>query len=333
MTAAAKDRKVRVAVVGAGDQANHVHYPSLASMGDVEIAAVCDIDPERLAATADRYGIEKRYGEDRDPKAYRRMIEDVAPDAVYVIGLPNIMYDLWIWCLQQKLNLFIEKPMGVNLHAARNLARLAEENGCITQVCFQRRATPMVVKLREECLKRGPIFHALCMFIKCNIVPYVELRDRLIDDGIHAVDTVRWMCGGEVAAVHSITQRIRVADNNYIGALVEFSTGAVGALLTCWASGRRIFKVEMHAPGIWVDAEHEGKGIVYADGDVKGVVHDTKEVAGGGEFWRYAGFLAKHREFIDCVKSKSPPGSSFSDAVKTMELAETILAQGLLEGR
>ena len=326
-------KKLRIAFVGAGWEANYVHYPSLAAMDDVEIVALCDIDPERLHETGDKYAIEKRYGEDRDPLAYRKMIEDVAPDAVYVIGQPNIMYDLWVWCLQQKQNLFIEKPMGVNIHAARNLAHLAEEAGVVTQVCFQRRITPMVVKLREQCLERGAIYHALCMFVKCNIAHYTELRDRLIDDGIHAVDTIRWLCGGEAANVCSVTQRINVPDNNYVGAMIEFDNGCVGVLLTCWASGRRIFKCEMHAPGIWVDAEHEGRGVVYADGDVEGVAYDSKEVAGGDEFWRYAGFLAKNREFLDCVRNGSQPGSNFSDAVKTMELAETILAQSLLEGR
>jgi len=326
-------KKLRVAMVGAGGQANYVHYPCLAELDDVEIAAICDIDPERLHATADKYEIDKRYGDDKNPVVYRKMIEDVAPDAVYVIGLPNIMYDLWVWCLEQGLNLFIEKPMGVNIHDARVLAALAEQHDCVTQVCFQRRSTPMVVQLRDECLKRGPIFHARCMFVKCDIQHYTPLRDRLIDDGIHAVDTIRWLCGGEVVAVHGVTQRIQVPDNNYASALIEFDNGCVGVLLTTWATGRRIFKVEMHAPGIWVDAEHEGKGIVYADGDVEGVVHDTKDIAGGDEFWRFTGFLAKHREFLDAVRGGTAPSSNFSDAVKTMELAEMILAQSLLEGR
>jgi len=189
------------------------------------------------------------------------------------------------------------------------------------------------VKLYKECLKRGPIYHARCVFFKNNIVHYKELRDRLIDDGIHAVDTIRWLCGGEVVNLSSVTQRIDVPDNNYVAAMVEFDTGAVGMMVTCWASGRRIFKAEMHAPGIWVEVEHEGKGVVYADGDTEGVVHDSKEVAGGEEFWRYAGFLAKHREFLDAVRKRKPPASHFGDAVKTMELAEMMVAQSLLDGR
>jgi virulence factor len=45
-------KRVRVAVIGAGSMANNVHYPSLASMPDVQIAAISDIDSERLNATA-----------------------------------------------------------------------------------------------------------------------------------------------------------------------------------------------------------------------------------------------------------------------------------------
>ena len=44
--------KVRVAMVGAGGMANGVHYPSLASFDDVEIAAICDLDEKRLNETA-----------------------------------------------------------------------------------------------------------------------------------------------------------------------------------------------------------------------------------------------------------------------------------------
>jgi predicted dehydrogenase len=317
-------RKVRVAMVGAGSMANAVHYPSLASFEDVEFAGICDLNEERLNATADKYGIERRFTD------YRSMVEEVAPDAVYVIGDPDVMYPLWIWCLEQRLDLYIEKPMGFTAHQARTLARLAEKNGCITQVSFQRRTCPMVVKLREECLKRGPITHAVCEFYKCDIRPDIGPRGRLMDDGIHALDTIRWMCGGEVRRVLPIVRRVGVPDVNFLAALFEFDTGATGVVATSWSSGRRIFRVQMHAPGVCVEAEHEGKGVLYADGDTSGVWYDTREVAGSDQLWGYAGFRDKNREFIDCVRSRRLPGSHFGDAVKTMELADRILAMDLL---
>jgi len=321
-----RPRKVRVAMIGAGEMANSVHYPALASFDDVEFAAVCDIDDERLSATAERYDIERRYSE------YQRMIEDTSPEAVYAIGQPDEMYKIWMWCLERGLNLYIEKPMGITLHQARALAYTAEKNHCITQVSFQRRSCPLVVMLREECLRRGPIVQGVCAFYKCSVEPYLLARDRLTDDGVHAVDTLRWMCGGEVVGVESVSKRVSVPDINMIVGMLHFDNGAEGVLMTNWASGRRIFRVEMHSPGVCAEAELEGKGRLYADGDTKGVEYDTREVAGSQELRVFGGFEAKNREFIDCVKSGRLPGSHFGDAVKTMEVVETILAQATLRG-
>jgi virulence factor len=320
-------KQVRVAMIGAGGMANSVHYPSLASFDDVEIAAICDLDMQRLIGTADKYGVERRYSD------YRRMVEETAPDAVYAIGQPHLMYDIWTWCLQHGLNLYIEKPLGITLHQARSLAYLAEKNGCITQVSFQRRTCPMVVMLRDECLKRGPIVHAVCTFYKCSPQAFLGARDHMMDDTVHAIDTLRWMCGGEVGDIQSVTRQVGVPDINFITALLQFDSGATGVLLNSWTSGRRVFRVEMHAPGICAEAEHEGKGYLYAEGDTRGVEYDTRQVAGSDQNFVYGGFQAKNREFIDAVRSGHQPGSSFPDALKTMEVAEKILAKALLAGQ
>jgi len=321
--------KVRVAMIGAGGMANAVHYPSLASFEDVEIAAICELDPERLQTTADRYGVKGRYLSQRFDD-YREMVREVNPDAVYAIGHPNIMYPIWQWLLENGRNLYVEKPMGTSAHQARSLAHLAEKHGCITQVSFQRRSCPMVMQLHAECLKRGPITHAVCEFYKCMQTPYLEARDHMMDDGVHAIDTLRWMCGGEVVEIQSIARRIGVPDINFFTVMLRFDNGATGVLLNSWTSGRRIFRVQMHAPEICAEAEHEGKGALYADGDTKGVWYDTRDVAGSDQLHVYGGFQNKNREFIDAVKGIGRTSSPFSDAVKTMEVADKILAQDLL---
>lgn len=322
----AKDR-VRVAMIGAGGMANGVHYPSLASFDDVEMVAVCDLDPARLNTTADTYGIEKRYTN------YRTMIEECAPDGVYAIGQPHIMFDIWMWCLRQGQNLYIEKPMGMSWHQARMLAHLAEEKGLITQVSHQRRTCPLLVKMHRECLRKGPITHAVCEFLKYEPRPYMEARDHMLDDCVHAIDTVRWMCGGEVIGIESHCKRIGVPDINWIGAMLQFDNGSTGLLVNSWTSGRRIFRVQMHAPGIFVDADIEGKARLYADGNVEGVEYDTVEVAGSDEYYIFGGFRAKNREFIDSLKyGEDVTSSPFRDCLKTMEVAEKILAQSLLRG-
>lgn len=318
---------VRVAMIGAGTMANRVHYPSLASLADVELAAVCDLDLGRMTSTADAYEISGRFSD------YRDMIERTAPDAVYAIGPPHLLYDVWVWCLERGVNLFVEKPLGITLHQARILAHLAAEHGCVTQVGFQRRASPLAGALRRECLARGPIIHAVCRFYKQQIAPFPSALGHMMDDGVHAIDTLRWICGGEVVGVESTTRSVQVPDINFIAATLHFESGATGILLNSWSSGRRIFSVEMHAPGICAEADLEGDGRLFADGDTTGTAYSAGDVAGSDELFILGGFQAKTREFIDAVKRRAQPSSNFADALKTMEVAERILARSTLGRR
>jgi len=322
----AKD-KVSIAMIGAGGMANLVHYPALASFADVEFAGICDLNAERLQATADRYGICKRFTD------YRQMIGETAPDGVYAIGPPAAMFDIWIWCLQQGCHLYIEKPMGITWHQAQMLDDLAQQHDVITQVSHQRRTSPLLVKLRDECLQHGPVFYAVCEFFKCQPTPMYGTNDHMMDDCVHAIDTVRWICGGEVVEVQSHCKRLGTPDINFIDATLLFDNGAVGHVLNTWASGRRVFRVQMHAPGIYTDAEVEGKGLLYADGDYQGQEFDCFEVAGGSTPWEAFGFKQKNREFIDSlVTGVEVTSSPFRDCVKTMQVANTILAQAILKG-
>ena len=94
---------VRVAMIGAGRMANNVHYPSLASFDDVEIAAICDVAQEPLNATADKYGVEKRYSD------YRQMVAEIAPGglitpAYFPDATASFRKALIVWSTNDQLN-------------------------------------------------------------------------------------------------------------------------------------------------------------------------------------------------------------------------------------
>ena len=323
--------KFKLAFIGAGGRANQVHYPSFSDLDDVEIVGICDIDPARLKETADRYGIpeDRRYGE--TVFSYRDMINELKPDGVACIGNPHTMYDIWMWCLEQGLNLYVEKPLGLNLHQARMLCEMARRHDCITMCTLQRRTTPAVVALREECLKRGPMTHAMVRFYKCEIKDRFDARDHMYDDTVHAIDAVRWACGdSELAKIESVTKRVGVHDINFISATLRFENGAVGYLINSWSSGRRVFDIEMHAPGVCAEAEHEVGGHLYADGDTKGIYYDAAEYAGSDAFHVVTGVRVLARNFVDSCRAHKKTCSDFENALKGIEIAEKILAQSVL---
>jgi len=320
-TAPKREKKVKVALIGAGSMANSVHYPSLVEFPDVEIVGLCDLIEEKLRATAAKFGIEKTFTD------YRQMIEATAPDAVYALMPPHHLYDVAAWVLKQKLNLFVEKPLAVNAYQAKTLAHHAEVNGCITMVGFQRRHIPAIVEARQKVEQRGPIHTAVGIFYKDGadaLAYYGGAIDILTSDAIHAVDLLRWFGNSEVRAVASDVRCVGKKFPNCFHALIAFESGVTGILLGNWCSGRRFYKCEMHGNSIAAFIDPDESGIIYADNGAVEEHIDPKTMGPGDKPYHYLGFWHENRHFIDCVKSGKQPISSFSDAAKTMELVERI---------
>ena len=132
-----------------------------------------------------------------------------------------------------------------------------------------------------------------------------------------------------MVSVTEVTRRVIVDDLNFITATLQFDTGAVGIMITSWTSGRRTFGVEIHAPGIMAEGDLEVGGVIWGPDGVEEL--EAAEVAGATELHVRGGFLAKSAEFIQSVRSRRLPSSHFGDALKTMTVAETILAKSLLD--
>lgn len=319
-------KKVKVALIGAGGMANGMHYPSLAEFKDVDIVGLCDLVPEKLKETAERFHISKTYND------YRKMIEETAPDAVYALMPPHHVYDIAAWILNQKLNLFIEKPLALTTYQARTLAHHAEKNGCITMVGFQRRHVPAIVEARKRVEKRGPIHTAVGIFYKDGpeaLGYYGGAIDILTSDAVHALDLLRWLGKSEVRSVSSEVRSIGKPFPNCYHALVTFESGVTGVLLANWCSGRRFFKCEMHGSSIAAFIDPDEHGVIYADNGTVEEHLDPKTMGPGAQPYHYLGFYQENRHFIDCVKSGKQPTSCFSDAVKTMELVDRIYSSSV----
>ena len=70
-----------------------------------------------------------------------------------------------------------------------------------------------------------------------------------------------------------------------------------------WASGRRVFRTQMHVPGGYADVEVEAEAKIYLDNNYKGETLTTQEAAGSDKNFIFGGFAAKNREFIESLKT------------------------------
>ena len=329
----------RVALIGAGHAANRYHCPSLTTFPDAELVAVCDLNPERAANTAARFGIQRTYSD------YRPLLAEVDPEVVYLAVPPQHLLEPALAVLEQRRHLFTEKPLGVSADQARRLADAASRVDVLTMVGFQRRFIPALTDLRARIEARGPIHTVMVEYLKT--ARHVDASggfhggavDPLTSDGVHAVDNLRWLCGGDVVRVHKTTDRVEPPGddapvgagtrypNRYV-ALVTFSSGAVGILHNSYVTGRRVFRATLHAHNATatVDADAEAS-IVMDDGPVErrpSKEWDTAGGAPGGSTEHYLGFWHENRHFFDCLREGRQPASHFADALKTMELVEQL---------
>ena len=149
--------------------------------------------------------------------------------------------------------------------------------------------------------------------------------DMLTCDGIHAVDTLRYLCGGEVESVASDSRRLDADHSNIHLAMVRFSSGATGLLLNNFMAGRRMFSVEIHSPGISFFGDPEEGGQLFADNRTDPVQElDPRALARSDADYRAFGAYDLNRHFVDCLLKEKKPETHFDDAVKTMELVDAV---------
>ncbi|MBQ2956056.1 MAG: Gfo/Idh/MocA family oxidoreductase [Clostridia bacterium] len=137
-----KNGKLQAAVIGCGS-ISKVHIIAIQTLADVEIAAVCDIKPDRAQAAAEATGA-KAYGDWHEVVALPEI------DVVHIC-LPHYLHaPVAIEALGNGKNVLTEKPMATTVADARKMIEASEKEGAGTLgVIFQNRYNAAVQKALE----------------------------------------------------------------------------------------------------------------------------------------------------------------------------------------
>ena len=132
--------KIRLAVIGAGGQCTASLMPGIPYIAEIELVAICDLRRELAERNARNFGAPAVYTD------FPTMIAEQKPDAVMVVGPPQMHEEVGIAVLESGCHLFIEKPAAPTLDGAKRLVDAAAKAGKLGQVGhMMRHADPVRV--------------------------------------------------------------------------------------------------------------------------------------------------------------------------------------------
>ncbi len=194
------DKKLKIALIGAGGIARNAHAPAYEKMDNVEIIGVCDIIEERAEQMAKRLGAEFFCTD------YKDILKLEGLDAVDICT-PNYFHSvIAVDALNAGINVFCEKPDAINVSEAEKMKKAAEESGKTLMVMRNNRYMEVSSYLKKYIAdgKMGEIYTARCGWQRRRGVPgkggwfttkALSGGGPLIDLGVHMIDLSMWLMG------------------------------------------------------------------------------------------------------------------------------------------
>jgi predicted dehydrogenase len=190
-------RKLRIGMVGLGF-ISAMHLEGYEKCPEVEIAAFCDIIPERAQKAAIKYGVPGAgiYSD------YKKMIAEEKLDAISVCTENNMHAEISIAALNAGLHVFCEKPMAITGAEADDMVAASRKNNRKLSVGYQLRFSNESQLLRREVVdnRLGKVYYAEATTLRRRGVPtwgvFLNKEKQgggpLIDTGTHIVDLTLW---------------------------------------------------------------------------------------------------------------------------------------------
>ncbi|MDU5560144.1 Gfo/Idh/MocA family protein [Anaerococcus vaginalis] len=232
---------MKYALIGCGRIA--VNHIKAVVENNIDMVAACDIKLEKIDQLVEKTKYNKDFKKYSD---YKKMIdENLDLDFVSIATESGIHAEIALYCIENGINVIIEKPMAMSMEDANKIINLSKEKNVKVSVCHQNRFNIAVHKTRQAMdegrfgrLSHGSI-HVRWNRNK-NYYDQAPWRGKWESDGgclmnqcIHGIDLLRWMLGEEVEEVYGVTKQqfhdyLECED---IGmAVLKFKNGAVATV-------------------------------------------------------------------------------------------------------
>jgi UDP-N-acetyl-2-amino-2-deoxyglucuronate dehydrogenase len=194
------------AVIGCGD-VSVVHLQAIENLAGVDLVAVCDTDPARAAAAAERYGVPPFAG-------HRQLLDATRPDVVHVCTPHHQHAPVAIDCLDAGVGVLVEKPVAHTVAEADRIIAAARDHPDVKAgICLQNRynAATRAARALLDSGELGPVRGGSATVLWHRDPAYYRARPWrgrardsgggvLINQAIHTLDLMEWLLGDVVRA-------------------------------------------------------------------------------------------------------------------------------------
>ncbi len=240
-------KPLRAGVVGLGVGAQHVR--AYADIPGVEVVAICDLDPGRLAEVGARHDVPERYGD------ARRITEHPDLDVVSICSYDDGHAAQACAALASGKHVMVEKPVALSRTEAEALVRAHADSGRLLTSNLILRRAPRFAELKrriaagefgEIVYMEGDYLHEIVHKITDGWRGRMAFYCVVFGGGIHLVDLMRWLIGREVEEVCGMSNKLHTRASAYrfddvFVNLLRFDGGALAKTLTTFAPRRPKF--------------------------------------------------------------------------------------------
>lgn len=195
-----KKKILNVGVISCSDMAQS-HMLAVKNHEQAYLAAICDVDEEKLREAGDKMGVEARYTD------YRELLRHPGLDAVIIVTPDQLHREMVEESLKVGLHVLCEKPLALlreDLNAIVAASRASDKKLMVGQIC---RFTPGFAKAKEliDAGELGDIYyveseyaHDYQAILSENGWRSDPDRNGVVGGGCHAVDLLRWIAGDPI---------------------------------------------------------------------------------------------------------------------------------------
>ena len=314
------DKKPKIGVVGAGHLGRH-HIKHLSNHKGVDFVGVFDINEDSLKNICYEFSV-------MPLKSLEELIS--LCEAVNIVTPTNTHFDIAKKFLNQRKDVFIEKPITNTVEEALSLIDLAKTNECILQVGHIERFNPTINKLKE--LVDNPHYieiERLAPFqARGTEVPVV------LDLMVHDIDLILEMVNSPLASVQASGAKMMSNTIDLAHAHIKFQNGVVANLKSSRIAQNYVRKIRTYQKKFYsitdlMIPQIELYGLKHHKMFSEKLKSQEVETNTGLKTLYYEKFIPENKDalleeindFIHCINTRSKPNVDGQAGANALEIA------------